>query len=427
LDAVSFLRRELPRMLRPERVSHGNPVMRVRRSYLVREPYGVIGIISPWNYPFSTPASETLAALATGNTVVLKPSELTPLSALRLKALLEAAGAPAGVLEVIIGDGATGAALSAAAVDKLIFTGSVATGKKVAEAAARRLVPVLLELGGKDPMLVLEDADMEIATSAAVWGAFMNAGQTCLSVERCYVHRSIFTAFVERCVEKANRLQVGPADDAASEVGPLISQNQLRTVEAHVADAIARGAEIRAGGKRLPELGPTFYAPSVITRVDHSMLVMQEETFGPLLPIMPFDTDEEAVALANDSVFGLAASVWTRDRRRGEALARRIQAGTVMVNDVITGFGICEAPHGGVKQSGIGRTHGRAGLEEMVRLKYLDSDLVHRIPKVWWYGYGARFAAQMRGFLDLLFAPNYGRKLAGGLKAAGSLRRKNRL
>jgi acyl-CoA reductase-like NAD-dependent aldehyde dehydrogenase len=427
LDAASFLRRELPRMLRPERVSHGNPVMRMRRSYLVREPFGVIGIISPWNYPFLTPASETLAALATGNTVVLKPSELTPLSALRLKALLEEAGAPAGVLEVIIGDGATGAALSAAAVDKLIFTGSVATGKKVAEAAARRLVPVLLELGGKDAMLVLEDADLEIATSAAVWGAFMNAGQTCLSVERCYVHRSIFTAFVERCVEKANQLRVGRAEDPSSEVGPLISQNQLRTVEAHVADAIDHGAEIRAGGRRLPGLGPTFYMPTVITRVDHSMRVMKEETFGPLLPIMPFDTEEEAVALANDSVFGLAASVWTRDRARGEALARRIQAGTVMVNDVITGFGICEAPHGGVKQSGIGRTHGRAGIDEMVRLKYIDSDLLHRVSKVWWYGYGAEFAAQMHGFLDLLFAPNYARKLAGGLKAAGSLRRKNRL
>src|SRR5262245_7688801 len=263
LDAVSFLIQEVPRLLTPARVAHGNPVMRMRRSYLLREPHGVIGIISPWNYPFSTPASEALAALATGNAVVIKPSEFTPLSAMKLKELLEAAGVPPGVVEVVVGDGATGAALSSSPVNKLIFTGSVATGKKIAEAAAKNLVPVVLELGGKDPMVVLEDADLDIASSAAVWGAFMNAGQTCLSVERCYVDRSIFDAFVERCVTKANKLRVGPADDPASEVGPLISANQLRTVESHVADARSRGAEVLTGGRRLPELGPTFYAPTV--------------------------------------------------------------------------------------------------------------------------------------------------------------------
>ena len=308
-------------------------------------------------------------------------------------------------------------------LDKLIFTGSVATGKRIAEAAAKRLLPVVLELGGKDPMIVLEDADLDVASSAAVWGAFMNAGQTCLSVERCYVHQSIFNDFVQRCKRKTEALRVGRDAD----VGPLISQAQMRTVEAHLADAIAHGATIVCGGRRLPETGPNFFAPAVLTGVVHSMRVMQEETFGPLLPIMPFATEDEAVTLANDSEFGLSASIFTRDRRRGEALARRIHAGTVMVNDVITCFGITEAPHGGVKASGLGRTHGRAGLEEMVRTKYVDSDPLPRMKNVWWFGYGESLHSQMRGFSDFLFAPPFLRRLQGGLKALGALRRKNQL
>lgn len=420
LDAVNFYHREVPRMLRPQRVPHANPVMKTKRGWLVREPYGVVGIISPWNYPFSIPASEIMGALATGNGVVLKPSELTPLSALKLKELLEAAGLPQGLLQVVIGDGLTGAALVAAPIDKLIFTGSVATGKKIAAAAAEKLLPVVLELGGKDPMIVRHDADLEVASSAAVWGAFMNAGQTCLSVERCYVHKDIFAAFVDRCVHKTERLRVGKGSEETTDVGPLISQQQLRTVEAHVADAKAQGARVLIGGHRLPDIGQNFYAPTVLVDVHHGMRVMREETFGPLLPIMPFASDDAAVTLANDSQFGLAASVWTRDRKRGEALARRIEAGTVMVNDVITCFGIGEAPHGGVKASGIGRTHGRTGLEELVRAKYIDSDLLPGMPKVWWYGYGAEFRAQMRGFTDALFAGSWGvrgRGLTRALKA----------
>jgi acyl-CoA reductase-like NAD-dependent aldehyde dehydrogenase len=427
LDAVGFYQREVPKLLRPERVPHANLAMKAKRAYLLREPHGVIGIISPWNYPFSTPASEMLAALATGNTVVMKPSEFTPLSALKLKELIDAAGAPPDILHVVVGDGITGAALTNASIDKLVFTGSVGTGRKIAEAAAKKLLPVVLELGGKDPMVVLQDADLDIASSAAVWGAFMNAGQTCLSVERCYVHATIFDEFVRRCVEKTKRLKVGRGDDPQSEVGPLISVNQLHTVETHVNDAVARGAQALTGGTRLPDLGPTFYAPTVLTGVNQAMRVMQEETFGPVLPIMPFKDEDEAVALANDSAFGLAANIWTRDRRRGEVLARRIHAGTVLVNDVITGFGICEAPHGGMKQSGIGRTHGRPGLEEMVRLKYVDSDLFPNLPKVWWYGYGADFAAQMRGFVDLLFGRKYARRLAGGILATKAFRRRTRI
>ena len=246
-------------------------------------------------------------------------------------------------------------------------------------------------------------------------------------MERCYVHLSLYERFIQLCVEKAERLRVGPGSDPRSDVGPLISQNQLRIVASHVEDALVRGAKAEIGGERLPQLGPNFYAPTVLTGVDPSMKVMREETFGPLLPIMPFADDDEAVRMANESEFGLAASIWTRDRKRGEALARRIEAGTVMVNDVITCFGIREAPHGGFKQSGIGRMHGRFGMEEMVRVKYVDSDLMPGMKKIWWYGYGAEFLQQMRGFVDSLFGRGVGAKMRGGLKSMGALRRKNQL
>jgi acyl-CoA reductase-like NAD-dependent aldehyde dehydrogenase len=424
LDAARFLIDNAYRLLRDEPVPHGNLATKLKRGRLVREPYGVVGIISPWNYPFSIPATETLAALVAGNAVVLKPSEFTSLVALELESLLHGAGVPQDAFQVVMGDGATGAALIHSQIDKLVFTGSVATGKLIAAAAGERLLPVVLELGGKDPMLVLDDADVDVASSAAVWGAFVNAGQTCLSVERCYVHRSLYEAFLKACAEKTNKLRVGHGLDRETDVGPMIHQRQLRIVEAHVEDAMARGARVLAGGSRFPELGMNFYKPTVLADMTHEMRIMREETFGPVLPVAAFDSDEEAVQLANDSEFGLAASVWTRNRARGERLARRIQAGTVMVNDVVSCFGISEAPHGGVKSSGVGRAHGRFGLEEMVRLKYLDSDRMPEMKKVWWYGYGASFARQMEGFIDFQFARGLGERLRGALRAAGVLRRK---
>src|SRR5580698_754188 len=427
LDGARFYSENSYAFLRDRALPHANPAMKSKSGRLAREPYGVIGIISPWNYPFSIPATETLAALVTGNAVVLKPSEFTSLVALELAGLLWRAGVPRDVMQVLVGDGSTGGALVNANIDKLVFTGSVATGKRIAQAAAARLLPVVLELGGKDPMLVLEDADLDVTSSGAVWGAFMNAGQTCLSVERCYVHRSLYPRFVEACVRKTAQLQVGNGMDPETDIGPLINERQLRNVETQVEDARLRGARVLAGGKQRKDLGSNFYTPTVLADVTHEMRVMREETFGPILPIMPFETDDEAVRLANDSDYGLAASIWTQDRARGKALARRIHSGTVMVNDAISYFGISEAPHGGVKASGIGRTHGIFGLEEMVRIKYVDADRLPGMKKLWWYAYGQGFARQMEGFVDLMFARSWSRRIAGAMRSTGVLTRKGKI
>jgi acyl-CoA reductase-like NAD-dependent aldehyde dehydrogenase len=421
LDAARFYIDHAYRLLRDELLPHGNLAMKTKRGYIVREPYGVIGIVSPWNYPFSIPATETLAALVAGNAVVVKPSELTSLVVLELASLLHRAGVPEDVFQVVVGDGATGAALVDSAIDKLVFTGSVSTGRCIAQHAASRLLPVVLELGGIDPMIVLEDADIDVASSGAVWGAFVNAGQTCLSVERCYAQRKIYKPFLEACVEKAKRLRVGDGMNPETDIGPMINERQLHIVEQHVQDACTRGARVMAGGTRLQETGPNFYAPTVLADVTHDMRIMREETFGPVLPVMAFEAEDEAIRLANDSEYGLAASIWTRDRSRGEALARRIAAGTVLINDVVSCFGISEAPHGGIKASGIGRTHGRFGLKEMVRIKYVDYDRLPGMKKVWWYQYGERFTRQIEEFLHMQFAGKTGQRLKGALRSTGIL------
>lgn len=419
--------RRVARLLRPERVPHHNLAVKSKRGEMHFEPYGVMAIISPWNYPIAVPVGQILPALIAGNAVILKPSEFTPWCGALIGELCHGAGLPDGLVQVAQGGGVTGAALvEAEGVRKVLFTGSVATGRQVAESCARRLIPSVLELGGKDAMLVLSDANLEVASSGAVWGGFTNCGQACLSVERLYVERSVAERFTELVVAKTRKLRVGPGSEPDSDVGPMIRPQQVERVERQLRDAVARGARVLVGGKRAARCG-NFFEPTVVTDVNHTMELMREETFGPVLAICAVANAEEAVRLANDTVFGLGASVWTRDAKRGREIALQLNAGAVMVNDVISAFGICEAPHGGRGQSGWGRTHSRLGLQEMLQVKYVDVDGLPRVRKPWWFGYSAELAAAADRFLEFLYAPDWRRRVRQARGALGTLFRKNRI
>lgn len=387
LDAMHYFAHASENLLRPQKIDIGQYGLMGRSSSILFKPLGVIGIISPWNFPLATPADEVVMALMAGNAVVLKPSELTPLIALKLGDIFSRAGLPAGLLEIVTGDGSTGASLIDARVDKIMFTGSVATGKRVAEAAAKYFTPVVLELGGKDPMIVFEDANIENAARGAVWGAFANAGQACASVERCYVQESIAPEFIERVVAETRMLKQGVGTEDAVDIGAMSNERQLQIVADHVNDAKQRGAQVLTGGRRGANLDGFFYEPTVLTNVDHDMAIMRDETFGPVLPLMTFKTEDEAVKLANDSVYGLTASVWTKNIARGRRIAERIEAGTVMVNEVVYTHGIAQTPWGGVKNSGYGRTHGRMGLLELVHPQHIHVNRLSFLPDIWWFRY----------------------------------------
>jgi acyl-CoA reductase-like NAD-dependent aldehyde dehydrogenase len=398
LDLMQYFARRTESLLMPERIPLGQYGLMGRLSYTMYKPLGVVGIISPWNFPWATPLDEVVMALMAGNAVVLKPSELTPLTGLKIKEVFARAGLADGLLEVVIGDGSVGAAVVGAGVDKIMFTGSVATGKRVAEAAARYLIPVVLELGGKDPMVVLEDADIRNSARAAVWGAFANSGQACASVERCYVHESIAPQFIEEVVAETKRLHQGIGVSRDADIGSMTSEDQLEKVESHVRGAKIKGATVLIGGQRRRDLKGPFFEPTVLTNVNHEMDVMCEETFGPVLPIMTFQNDDEAVSLANDSHYGLTASVWTKNIARGERLAESIEAGTVMVNEVLYTHGIAQTPWGGVKDSGFGRTHGSAGLFELVSPRHIHVNRWPLIPDLWWFNYTPLAGRLFRGF-----------------------------
>lgn len=384
LDHLAHVARIAPRELRRRRVSPG--WMFWKGASMVREPWGVVGVIAPWNFPLVLTAEPTITALAAGNAVVVKPSEYTPFSALRLLELVREAGLPQGVVQVVTGGGATGDALVRSGVDRIVFVGSSATGRRVMSAAAEGLVPVTLELGGKDAAIVLEDADLDRAARGIVWGAFYNAGQACLSVERVYVVDSVHDALVTRVAARARELRAGwgPGTD----VGPMVTPFQVRTVEEHLTDALNRGARIVAGGGRTDPASNTLL-PTVLVNVDERMKVLREETFGPLLPVMRVRDQEEALARVNEGNYGLFASVWTGDRRRGEELARRIRAGGVSVNDVISHWAVPGLAMGGVGESGFGRARGAEGLREMSRVKSILVDRGGLTREPWWFPYSA--------------------------------------
>ena len=411
LDTAQYFSKNAARLLRSERVPHHSSAAKAKSGRIVYDPVGVIGIISSWNYPLAIPMSQIIPAVVAGNAVICKTSDFTPHCGALIEKLFADAGFPKNLVTVIQGGGEVGQALIDAAPDKIMFTGSVATGRRVAEACAKKLIPSVLELGGKDAMIVLADANLDVASSAAVWGSYTNCGQVCLSVERLFVEQSIEEKFLELCVEKTKKLRLGPGCDPAADVGPLIRPQHVQRMSELVDDAIARGARLLCGGQPRPDLGANFFEPAVIAGVNSSMKLFQEETFGPILGVQSVKDPEEAVACANDSDFALAASVWTNDAKRGQAIAARLRAGAVMVNDAISYFGIAEAPHGGCGVSGWGRTHGKAGLLEMVQTKYIDVDRLPGREKPWWYRYGADLDRAADAFLRFEFGGGFAAKL----------------
>jgi acyl-CoA reductase-like NAD-dependent aldehyde dehydrogenase len=400
LDTAAYFSKNAARLLSPERVPHHSTPARMKSGRLVHDPLGVIGIISSWNYPLAIPLSQTIPAVAAGNAVVCKTSEFTPQCGALIEKLFGDSGFPKDLVTIVQGGGEVGQALIEAAPEKVLFTGSVATGRRVAEACAKKLIPSVLELGGKDAMIVLADADIDVASSAAVWGSYTNCGQVCLSVERLFVEQSVSEKFAALCVEKTKQLRLGPGNDPTTDVGPLIRPHHVQRMRDLIHDATKHGAKVLCGGNPRPDLGPNFFEPAVVVNVDSTMKLFQEETFGPILAMQSVRDAEEAVLRANDSPFALAASVWTRDAARGEAIASRLRAGAVMVNDAISYFAIAEAPHGGCGGSGWGRTHGKAGLLEMVQTKYIDLDRLPGSEKPWWYRYGADLERAADSFLQ---------------------------
>ena len=398
LDLMQYFARNTEKLLRPAKIGIGLYALLGRTSKIVYHPLGVVGIIPAWNYPFSIQLGEAVMALMAGNTVVIKPSELTPMVGLKIGEIFEKAGFPAGTMQIVSGDGSTGAALVDAAPDKIMFTGSADTGKKIAAAAVQNLTSVVLELGGKDPMIVFADANLELAAGAAVWGAFCNSGQSCSSVERLYVQEGAAAELTRKIVEKVNALIQDTGDKETTSVGAMSSERQIAIVEDHVEDFRAAGAKIETGGRRNPALEGLFYEPTVITNANNDMRGMQEETFGPTLPIATFVTEEDAVRLANDSEFGLTASVWTRDLAKGKRVAERIEAGSVCVNEVLYTHGIGQTPWGGFKNSGRGRTHGREGLMELVQPQHIHVNRISLVPDAWWMPYSPTAVETFRGF-----------------------------
>ncbi|MEA2314250.1 MAG: hypothetical protein QOI03_942 [Solirubrobacteraceae bacterium] len=362
-NAFGFWAKNGPKYLADEHVKSSQILVKGKKLVMRYRPLGLIGVIGPWNYPLTNSFGDCIPALMAGNSVILKPSEITPLTSLLMAEGLSECGLPENVLQIATGRGETGAALLEH-VDMIMFTGSTRTGRKVAEGAARRLIPASLELGGKDPMVVLSDADLERAANFATYYSMQNAGQTCISVERAYVEEPVYDEFVSKVTEKVRALRVGKPEGFGSvEVGAITFAPQLETIKDHVADATTKGARVLTGGQERSGAG-RFYEPTVLVDVDHSMKIMTEETFGPTLPIMKVRDEDEAVRLANDSPYGLGASVFSRDTERGEAIARRIEAGAANVNDAMINYTVLEMPMGGAKASGLGSRHGAGGIRK---------------------------------------------------------------
>jgi succinate-semialdehyde dehydrogenase/glutarate-semialdehyde dehydrogenase len=403
--ALSYYLKKARSFLRPRWLTPGNLFMANKLSRLQRVPFGVVGIVSPWNYPFAIPFSEVVMALLAGNAVVLKVATQTQLVGRKLEEAFTSAGLPAGVFSYLNlpGSQAGEALLGEGGVDKLFFTGSVGVGKRLMAQAAETLTPVSLELGGNDAMLVCPDADLERAAAGAVWAGLSNCGQSCGGVERVYVHAAVYERFLDILKRRVEGLRIGPDTDHRVDLGAMTTTKQMAVVREHVDRALAAGARVWAQAPA-PEGGGNFLPATVLVDVDHSMEVMREETFGPVLGVMPVYSMDEAVSLANDSHLGLTASVWSTRRRKAWALAGRLAAGAVTINDHLMSHGLAETPWGGFKQSGIGRTHGRLGFDEMTQPRVVVDDITPGLRRnIWWHPHGPEVYTGLKGILEALY------------------------
>lgn len=389
--------------LKPQRLRGGSLLALNKRSMLHRAPWGVVGIIAPWNYPLSIPVFDIIAALMCGNTVVFKTAPETAPVGIAIERMIASTGVPAGVFNLVNLDGpdAGEAFLGAGGVDKLSFTGSVAVGRWLSARAAERLVPVSLELGGKDAMIVCDDAGLDRAANGAVWAGLHNSGQTCAAVERIYVQRSVYDRFLQLLAERVTSLRVG------TDIGAMCTPRQTEKVRAQVANALGAGARVLASAAVPEHLADgLFIAPLVLVDVTHDMDIMREETFGPVLAVVPVDDDDQAIAMANDSPYGLTASVWTADRDRGQRIAAQLEAGVVTINDHLLSHGMMETPWGGFKDSGSGRTHGRFSFEAMTQTRtVIDERLPWLRRNAFWYPVDDGAYAALRGTLRAMYGP----------------------
>jgi acyl-CoA reductase-like NAD-dependent aldehyde dehydrogenase len=403
IDALRWCANAGPRILADEKIPYPQPFLKTKRSHFSYEPLGVVGVIAPWNYPWSIPFGEVAIALMAGNGVVLKPASLTPLLGERIQRVFDDAGFPDGLVRTVHGGGAVGQALCEASTAKIFFTGSVAVGRAVGEICAQRLKGCVLELGGKDPQIVCADADLDNAVSGFVWGAFANAGQTCSGIERTYVVADVAERFLEGVSREADRLTLGDPLEWETEIGPMVSPQHADQVIGLVDDALAAGADRITGGPRqVPGYSGRFIAPTVLAGVEDEMRIMKEEIFGPVAPVIVVDDEAEALARANDSSFGLGASVWTKDRAKGERMARRIESGMVWINDHSYSHGALQCSWGGVKDSGVGRSHSKFGFYECVNVKLVawEPGLVRDF---WWQPYDRTLGTALRSSARILY------------------------
>ena len=413
LELLTYFGTESERILQPQPIPLR--LLKHRASYIHYVPRGVVAIIAPWNFPHYLAFGGAAMALVAGNAVVIKPSEFTPLITEKVREIWLSAGVPPDLLQIVHGYGDVGATLIDSGVDMVEFTGSVATGKKVAAMCGERLIPCVLELGGKAPALVFDDCEQTRTLNAVLWGGYANAGQVCASVERLLVHEKIYDAFIPRLVERVKALRIGDASKSSDiDIGPLVNKRQLEIVERLVDDAVAKGATVACGGKRVEGEG-YFFEPTVLLDCTSEMDIVNKETFGPVVPVMKMGTEAEMITEANRSHLGLLAYVFTKNGERGRRVAEQIRAGTVMVNDVIATAAAAETPWGGVKQSGIGHTHSDDGLRHMCEARHVNYDILPWLSReLWWYPYREKDLSTLKRLLNVL----YGRGFKRFLKAS---------